>query len=259
MVIRTHPAHLLVTLPALCFSLCTAATSSAQTTPAAAESFSGLLGGRTVSVIDDSGWETTGRLLLFTPDALTMDVNGGEVVIERKNVTAVFERGNSVRKGLLIGLATGPALWVAAQASGDAGNPEDAIVVLFLSAIGAGAGTLVDAMIPGKRLVYAKEGAFEPGDSMTNGLILGFVAGAAPGFVGGLFKDDCDHTPPGGYPYFDCRADEKLKHGAKVGGLSGLAGAGLGALLDKVIVGKRLASRPSISPSRLSLSMTLTW
>jgi len=44
----------------------------AQNTQRVAKDFSGLHGGRTIAVIDDSGKETSGRLLRFPSDSLTM-------------------------------------------------------------------------------------------------------------------------------------------------------------------------------------------
>jgi hypothetical protein len=240
-------------------------TASAQTAPAGGENFSGLLGGRTVSVIDDSGRETTGRLLLFTQDTLTMKVNGGDVVFDRKNVAAVFERGNSVKKGLIIGALSGPALGLVALAT-DGPSAELAVGTLIFSAIGVGVGVAVDAMIPGKRLVYAAADAFERKDSNKNGMILGFIAGAGLGFVAGLTKDDCDHTPTTGPAYFvplDCSAGEKIVHGLKVAALPGLAGAGIGFMIDRKIAGWQLRNRISISPSLsragLGVSTRVSW
>jgi hypothetical protein len=245
-------------------SLVAIADVSAQTTPARSDSFGGLAGGRTLSVIDESGFEWTGRLLLFTPDTLTLDVNGGEVLLDRKNVQAVYERGNSAKKGFLIGLASGPALALAAVATGDPSpDGELAVGAVVVSALGAAIGAAVDAMIPGKRLVYAKEGAFTRQDSNTNGIVLGMIAGAGAGFIAGVTKDDCDHTLPGGYPYFDCTADEKIAHGFKVAALPAVAGAGIGFVIDRMIVGRRLGDRTSIRPmlsrSALGLSTSVSW
>lgn len=121
------------------------------------ESFSHHLGERTVSVIDDSGYDIRGRLLLFTPDTVTVEVNGREMVIERKNVAAVYERGNSVKKGMIIGLLSGPALGLAAAAT-DGPSAEVAIFSVIISAMGVGVGAAIDAMIPGKRLIYKRGG-----------------------------------------------------------------------------------------------------
>ena len=245
-----------------------AATASAQTAPATNEGFRGFTAGRTVSIIDRSGSTTTGRLLFATPDTLTVAANGDAVVFDQKSVAAVFEQGTSVKKGLLLGLASGPVLGVAALLTNDVPGAEGeiALAAVMFSAIGAAIGTAIDAMIPGKRLIYATAD-FEPEDSSSkNGIIIGSVAGAATGFTAGALKDDCDHTPNDGPAYFtpvDCTAGEKVVHGLKSAALAGLAGAGIGIVVDRLIVrphlGHRISVNPSFSRRGLNLSTSVSW
>ena len=309
-------------------SLCAISGASAQTAPGGAEGFSALLGGNDIIVIDDSGRETKGELLRFTPENLTLAVKGREVAFDRQHVAAVYERTNGVKKGMILGLLSGPALGLAAAITGDA----DALVVLgavVFSAIGFGVGTAVDAMIPGKRLVYERAGGpdnfdgqpagghvivatnsgvetsgrllrfttdeltlsvngsdrtfarhqitsiLARGDSIKNGVTIGLLTGAATGFLTGVMKDDCDHTPVVGPAYFtplDCYADEKIVQGLKQGALASLAGAGIGAVIDKLITGRRLVYGtqkdrapvaisivPSLAPSRIGVMTSVSW
>jgi hypothetical protein len=142
------PLHL-----ALLFSLVAGAEALAQPAPRQA-GFGGLIGGRTITVVDESGRQTKGRVLRFTPDQLTLSVQGSEVSFDRQNVTAVYEHGNSVKKGMIIGLLSGPALGFAALVT-EGGDPYLLPATVLFSAMGFAVGTAIDALIPGRRLVYA--------------------------------------------------------------------------------------------------------
>lgn len=135
--------------------MCAVSEAAAQAA-AVGDSFSDLAGRPTITVVDESGRETKGRLLLFTPDALTMAVNGQDIVFDRQKLSAVYAHGNSVKKGMIIGVLSGPALLAAAAISGDSIDEAYAIAgAVIFSAIGFGVGTAIDAMIPGHSLVYA--------------------------------------------------------------------------------------------------------
>lgn len=152
---------------------------SAQPTPAAVDfsGLSGLAGRRTIAVVDDAGREIDGRLLHFTPDSLTMAVGGRELVLDRQHVQAVYERGDSLRNGTLIGLLAGAAFGIAGGVSGtDCGGyferarsctaGEKARLGLVFGgafgAIGAGIGAGVDALKTGRRLLYQRSPSPQP-------------------------------------------------------------------------------------------------
>ncbi len=84
---RSPPRHTLCAALLIC--ICALSRASAQTAPALADDFSVLSGVRTVTVVDDAGRETTGRLVHVTPESLTMKVDGREHVFERAHVTTV--------------------------------------------------------------------------------------------------------------------------------------------------------------------------
>ncbi len=77
-----------------------------------ANDFGGLTGARTVAVVDDSGCETTGRLVRVTPESLTMKFDGHERAFELTHVTTVHEVGDPLTNGLAIGFLVGGALGV---------------------------------------------------------------------------------------------------------------------------------------------------
>jgi hypothetical protein len=306
-------------LLALLVNLCAMSVASAQSVNDGAGDLSTLVGaGRTFIVVDAAGRETRGKALRFTPEQLTMMVGAAEVSFDRQNVSAVYERTNSVKKGLIIGLLSGPALALAAVVSGD-DDPLILFGAVVFSGIGAAVGTTIDALIPERHLIYGMprkasgqlgdlttlasgrtmivadttgretEGQllslssdgltmtvdgqdrrftrqqvaalYERGDSIKNGLIIGLVAGGVAGFATGASKDDCDHTPLVGPAYFtplDCSAGEKWAEGSKVGGLLGLAGAGIGVVFDKLIVGRRLLYQAQHAPPRATISVAPT-
>jgi hypothetical protein len=153
---------------------------SAQPTQGVVGDFSGLSGlaGRpTITVVDDSGREINGRLLRFTPDSLTMAVEGRELLLDRQHVQSVYERGDALRNGTLIGLLAGAAFGIAGGVSGtDCGGyferarpctaGEKARLVLVFGgafgAIGAGIGAGIDALKTGRRLLYQRPPSPQP-------------------------------------------------------------------------------------------------
>jgi hypothetical protein len=136
-----------------------------------AKDFSGLQGIRpSIIVIDEAGKETRGRLLRFDPESLTMMTAAGlESTFARRDVTRVYERGDSLKNGMMIGLATGAAIGIAAGVSGtDCGGFFErvrsctggekarlgAIGGAVFGALGLGVGAGIDALMTGRRLVY---------------------------------------------------------------------------------------------------------
>ena len=137
---------------ALVISVGVAAVASAQPAPDSGNGFNGITIKRSITIVDDSGRQTKGSVLRFAPDQITVNVEGREVSFDRANVAAIYEHGNSVKKGMILGLLTGPALVLG---SGDTSDYALAAGVAF-SVIGVAVGTGIDALIPGKRLIYAR-------------------------------------------------------------------------------------------------------
>ena len=160
---------------ALCAALviCLGALSqvSAQTAPGPAHDFSGLDRARNVAVVDDAGTEVTGRLLRFTPESLTMKVDGRERVFERRTVATVHGIGDPLKNGMLVGLGAGAAYGIAAGAIGTTCGgffteertctPTEkaqlgAVGGVLFGAVGLGVGALVDRLISRRTLLYAR-------------------------------------------------------------------------------------------------------
>jgi hypothetical protein len=149
-------------------SLFAIAEVSAQTAPKQTEDFSGIANGRTVIVTDDTGLQTKGSILRFTPDQLTMRVQDRDVSFERRNVVTVFERGDSLKNGMKIGGIAAGALGavigfaIATQSECDNNMPCNAAESLAIVAlptaifglIGMGTGAGIDALSSGERQLY---------------------------------------------------------------------------------------------------------
>jgi hypothetical protein len=109
---------------------------------------------------------------------------------------------------------------------------------------------------------------FQPGDSVKNGAAIGFLAGAAMG-LGAHNEVGCWNAQL--TVSRECTATEKAGFATGVSLLLGGVGAGIGALLDKIIPGRRLlyerpgrplttiSMKPSLTRSRVALSMGMSW
>jgi hypothetical protein len=147
-------------------------SASAQTRqapePTTVEDFSTLAApGTKVSVVDDAGHETRGRVLRFGPEALTIEVRRREVTIDRPNIAQIYQRGDSLKNGALRGLVTGGLLGVFAGVTVQncglfayvrcTAGDKASLAALFggvLGAFGTGIGVGVDALVTGRRLLY---------------------------------------------------------------------------------------------------------
>jgi hypothetical protein len=166
---------------ALLMNVCTMSVASAQPLPSSSEDFSAMTRGRELIVVEESGVENTGRLLRVTPDTLTMTIRGKTHTFPRQQVTAIFERGDSVKNGTVIGLVAGAAIGLTAGASKSTcgrNNVGFGLITAYLDyspctlnervgqglregallgLLGAGIGAAVDAVIPGRRVLYQKQ------------------------------------------------------------------------------------------------------
>jgi hypothetical protein len=139
---------------AVLFSLCVTIASAQSAPPSAG--FGGLTYRTTVVVVDDSGRTTTGRVQRSSPETLTIAVNGQDVVFDRNRVAAVFERGNSMKRGIIFGSLMGPALGIVGVAFGEEPNADLAAGVIGLSAFGVAVLAAVGAFVSKERLIYEK-------------------------------------------------------------------------------------------------------
>jgi hypothetical protein len=134
---------------------------------AVATSFDQLAGvvtaGDKVSVIDDKGSETEGRIGTVSRGVLTLATNAGPRVFSQAEVVRVRQRrSDSLTNGLVIGAVAGTAYFVTAAALLKDSDGGDVIVstalvggVLFAGA-GAAAGAGIDALIVRRQVIYER-------------------------------------------------------------------------------------------------------
>lgn len=116
----------------------------------------------TVYVLDDTGSETSGKVLRLEPDAIVLVVDGVERRFEAARVKRIDKRGDSLRNGAVIGAVVGAALGLlgmgladcpGANASGPCPGFRAAGVLVstgFYAAVGTG----IDALRDGRTTVY---------------------------------------------------------------------------------------------------------
>jgi len=121
----------------------------------------------TVYVVDDAGQETSGRLVRFSADSVTLSRDGSETTIERQRVARIYKR-DSLKNGVLIGALSGAALGAAlgpqvpcgpayaVDRSCSTGRRIGYIAqgAGVIGGIGAVLGAGVDAMVKGRSLIY---------------------------------------------------------------------------------------------------------
>lgn len=113
-----------------------------------------------VFVQERSGAETRGRLLSITPDAIAIDVEGSQRRFAAADVVRIDRRGDSLKNGALIGAAVGvftAFLSDCPRTGNSAGNGCAGARVAYLlggSAIWAGIGAGIDALIPGRTRLW---------------------------------------------------------------------------------------------------------
>lgn len=146
-----------------------ATTASAQTAEQTGQDFRVLGATRTsIDVVADTGHVTRGRLLRFDADSLTMEADHREITVDRQHVARVYQRGDPLKNGMLMGLAIGAAWGIAGGAMAECGGfvaPVHAcsagtktklagVLGGTLGALGLGVGAGVDALFTGRRLLY---------------------------------------------------------------------------------------------------------
>jgi hypothetical protein len=126
-------------------------------------SWPGLVSSRlsTVYVLDESGAETSGRLLRLSPDSLVLLVDGTERRFETARVARIQKRGDSLRNGAIIGAVVGGVLGIIsagiAECPGrETGGCPGTRATFFLMSTGvySAIGTGIDALIPGRTTLY---------------------------------------------------------------------------------------------------------
>jgi hypothetical protein len=120
--------------------------------------------GDKLTVVDDSGQRVEGKVSSLSASALSLTVSGATRQFLSTEVNSIEKRGpDSLKNGALIGLAIGAGIgaagMIALAATADDPGPFIAVGVLMYGGIGAGIGTGFDALIEGRRVIYAKSGS----------------------------------------------------------------------------------------------------
>jgi hypothetical protein len=120
--------------------------------------------GDKLTVIDDSGQRVEGRVSSLSSSALDLTVSGKPRQFLSTDINTIEKRGpDSLKNGALIGLAIGGGIGAAGMIAlaGTADNPAALVAVgaLMYGGIGAGIGTGFDALIEGRRVIYARSGS----------------------------------------------------------------------------------------------------
>jgi hypothetical protein len=119
----------------------------------------------TVYVVDDTGAETSGRLVHVSAHSLTVAAGGIERQFEATHVRRIDRRGDSVRNGALIGAIAGAVMGLAGAGLSDCPGRhpgghcpgERAALVAVSTGAYAAAGTVIDACHVGRTTVYVAD------------------------------------------------------------------------------------------------------
>jgi hypothetical protein len=114
--------------------------------------------GQTVTVVDDSGVATKGKLSIIAAGNLVLDVDGDARTFREGGVREIQVRpDDSLANGVLIGAAIGGALGGLPYLDNEChGDPACVGGIAFAAGIGAGAGALIDLFIRSRRLIYER-------------------------------------------------------------------------------------------------------
>ncbi|MEN3336402.1 MAG: hypothetical protein V7647_78 [Acidobacteriota bacterium] len=152
-----------------CCGLVAPAAALAQGAAASGAGFTTLApAGTAVEVVEESGAKDRGRLLRFDGDSLTIESDGRERTVNRRDVSRVYRRADSVMNGLFIGLGVGAGIGIPGAVSMDCGGilgptrrctgSERANMVVglggILGGLGMGIGVGLDALVSHRHLLY---------------------------------------------------------------------------------------------------------
>jgi len=116
----------------------------------------------TVYVTDDTGSETTGRLLRLTPDSIVLLVDGAERQFDAARVRRIQRRGDSLRNGAIIGAVVGVGMGLLAGGMADCAGDDPGgdcpgmrvAAVIVSTGVYAAVGAGIDALIKGRTTLY---------------------------------------------------------------------------------------------------------
>jgi len=147
----------IVVLLAALFPVIAEAQEASHSWPGLAQSG---LSGLKVYVLEDSGKETSGRLLSLTPDSMDLLVDGTQRHFEAAYVRRIQKQGDSLRNGALIGALVGLGMGVLGAIMSDCSEAAEncpgtrTALVLISTGVSAAIGTGIDALIVGRTVLY---------------------------------------------------------------------------------------------------------
>jgi hypothetical protein len=118
--------------------------------------------GDTLTIVDNSGQRAQGKLLSLSASSLELTVSGAKRQFLSTEINTIEKRGpDSLKNGALIGLGIGAGFGAAALIAVAADDEFVdggfvAVAAVLYAGIGAGIGTGVDALIEGRRVIYAR-------------------------------------------------------------------------------------------------------
>jgi len=116
-----------------------------------------------VYVVDFAGQETAGLLQRVDTSSITIRARDGEMSFKLDDIYGVHRRGDSVWSGAVIGTLSGVVIGLLMASDAPCGGlltsrpctfGETAAIVGFTSAVGAGIGVGIDALVRGRTLIY---------------------------------------------------------------------------------------------------------
>ena len=119
--------------------------------------------GDTITITDDAGVQTKGRLTELSPVSLALLVDGNQRVLSAESISTIHHRrsdplANGARWGLGVGVVVG--LGIAATVAADFDDSPDAAIfatgALIYGALGAGIGAGLDALNQSPQVIYAR-------------------------------------------------------------------------------------------------------
>jgi hypothetical protein len=116
--------------------------------------------GDTLTLTDAAGQRVQGKLADLSASALELDISGTRRRFQSGDVDVVEKRGaDSLKNGALIGLSIGAGFAGTALGLITQEWAYTAVGALIYGGIGAGIGAGVDALIEGRRVIYARSGS----------------------------------------------------------------------------------------------------
>jgi hypothetical protein len=115
--------------------------------------------GDEITVLDNSGAESAGRILSLSPSSIGLLVDGSRQDLEEARVAAVFKRMHDpLRNGALVGFGTAAGLFALTIASVGCEGCESWVLAsgFVYASLGAAVGVGIDALIARPKIVYEK-------------------------------------------------------------------------------------------------------